>query len=136
MSGEARIVRPAMMWGLLALPPVAGIAYLARGSHGAISASIALGLVMANAGAAAAISALASRKHVMAAGFVSLPSFAVRMAVILVVLTLLKDASFIDKPTFALTFGAAVTALLVLEARGFKRTPWLALTLEAKEETR
>jgi hypothetical protein len=136
MSGEARMVRPAMMWGLLALPPVAGIAYLARGKHGAISAAIALGLVLANAGAAAAISALASRKHVLAAGFVSLPSFAVRMAGILVVLTLLKGASFIDKPTFALTFGATVTAVLLLEARGFKRTPWLAVGLGPKEETR
>ena len=136
MSGETRMVRPAMMWGLIALPVVTGVAYLARGTHGAISASIAAALVLANAITAAAISALAARKHIMAAGFVSLPSFAVRMAGILIVLTLLKGASFIDKPTFALTFGAAVTAVLVLEARSFRKTPWLAMTFEAKEETR
>src|SRR5437879_13430280 len=115
MSGEARMVRPAMIWGLVALPPVAGVAYLARGSHGAISASIALSLVIANAGVAAAISALASRKHVFAAGFVSLPSFALRMAGILVVLTVLKRASDIDTPSVATTYGAGSSAALALE---------------------
>ena len=133
MSAEARMVRPALLWSLAASVPVVGIAYAVRGDHGAASAAVAIGIVLINAVAAAAISAFAGKLHSLAAGFVSLPSFAIRMGAILVVLAALKNASFIDKPTFALTFGAAVTAVLVLEARGYIRTPWLALTYGKKE---
>ena len=133
MSAEARMVRPALIWGLVASVPAVGIAYAERGDHGAASAAVAIGIVLVNALAAAGISAFAGKMHALAAGFVSLPSFAVRMALILVALSALKNASFIDKPTFALTFGTAVTAVLVLEARGYIRTPWLALTYGKKE---
>ena len=135
MSAEARMVRPAVLWSVAASVPVVGIAYAARGNHGAASAAVAIGIVLLNALAAAAISAWAGRLHSLAAGFVSLPSFAVRMGAILVALAALKNASFIDRPTFALTFGAAVTAVLVLEARGYVRTPWLALTFDKKKES-
>jgi len=135
MSAETRMLRPALLWSLAAAGPVVGIAYAVRGDHGAASAAIAFGIVLLNAIVAAVISAVASKMHTLAAGFVSLPSFAVRMAAILVALAALKGASFIDKPTFALTFGAAVTAVLVLEARGYVRTPWLALTLDKKKES-
>jgi hypothetical protein len=135
MSAEARLLRPALIWSLVAAGPVVGIAYAARGDHGAVSAAIAVAIVLLNAITAAVISGAASRLHALAAGFISLPSFAIRMAAILVALAALKNASFIDKPTFALTFGAAVTAVLVLEARGYIRTPWLALTLDKKKES-
>ena len=127
------MVRPALLWSFVASVPAVGIAYLARGDHGAASAAVAIGIVLLNAIAAATISAFAGRLHTLAAGFVSLPSFAIRMGLILVALAALKNASFIDKPTFALTFGVAVTAVLVLEARGYIRTPWLALTYGKKE---
>lgn len=134
MSGEMRLVRSALGWGLVAAVPVGGLAYLARGADGAVSALIALGIVLANAVAAAALSALAGRLHSLAAGFVSLPSFMVRMGAIFVALAFLKNASFIDPPTFALTFGMAVTAVLVLEARSWKRTPWLVAAFDTQKE--
>jgi hypothetical protein len=135
MSAEGRMLRPAVIWSLVAAVPAVGIAFAVRGDHGAASAAIAIGIVLANAVVAALVSSAAGRMHALAAGFVSLPSFALRMVAILVALAALKNASFIDKPTFALTFGAAVTAVLVLEARGYVRTPWLALTLDGKKET-
>jgi len=135
MSGETRMLRHAAFWSLIAAGPAVGLAWWIRGGSGATSAAIALAVVLANAAAAAGASALAGRFHALAAGFISLPSFAIRMGAILAVLAVLKNASFIDRPTFALTFGLAVTAVLVLEARSFKRTPWLALTLDQKKET-
>jgi len=135
MSGETRMLRHALLWSVVAAGPVVGIAAGVRGSSGAASAAIAIGIVLANAAVAAGISAFVGRRHSLAAGFVSLPSFALRMGAILAALAALKNASFIDRPTFALTFGLAVTAVLVLEARSFKRTPWLALTFEQKKET-
>src|SRR2546426_1119310 len=96
-----------------------------RGVLGAIGfgSHRALGIVLASTGLAALASALATRAHGFAAGFIALPSFGIRMAAILLTLSALSDAQFIDKPTFAISFAAAVTAVLVLEARGFKRTP-------------
>jgi hypothetical protein len=135
MSGETRMVKHAVVWCLVAAVPAVGIAFAARGRSGAESAAIAIGIVLINAILAAVFSSAAGRLHSLAAGFVSLPSFAVRMGAILVALAALKNASFIDRPTFALTFGVAVTAVLVLEARGYVRTPWLAITLDRKKET-
>jgi hypothetical protein len=135
MSGETRMVRYAVVWCLVAAVPVTGIAFAVRGRSGAESAAIAIGIVLINAILAALFSSAAGRLHSLAAGFMSLPSFAIRMGGILVALAALKNASFIDRPTFALTFGAAVTAVLVLEARGYIRTPWLAITFDQKKET-
>jgi hypothetical protein len=135
MSGETRMVKHAVVWCLVAAVPVVGIAFAARGRSGAESAAIAIGIVLINAILAAVFSSAAGRLHSLAAGFVSLPSFAIRMGAILIALAALKNASFIDRPTFALTFGVAVTAVLVLEARGYVRTPWLAITLDQKKET-
>jgi drug/metabolite transporter (DMT)-like permease len=135
MSGETTMLKHAVWWCLAAAVPVIGIAFAVRGNEGAASAAIAIGIALANAVVAALVSSAAGRLHTLAAGFVSLPSFAIRMGAILVALAFLKNAAFIDKPTFALTFGAAVTAVLVLEARGYVRTPWLALTLDGKKET-
>ena len=135
MSGETRMVKHAVFWCLVAAVPAVGIAFAARGNSGAASSAIAIGIVLANAILAAVFSSAAGRLHSLAAGFVSLPSFAIRMAAILVALTALKNASFIDRPTFALTFGIAVTAVLVLEARGYIRTPWLAMNFDRKKET-
>jgi hypothetical protein len=135
MSGETRMVKHAVVWCLVAALPVIGIAFAARGGSGAASAGIAIGIVLTNAVLAAVFSSAAGRIHSLAAGFISLPSFAIRMGAILVALAALKNASFIDRPTFALTFGVAVTAVLVLEARGYIRTPWLAINFDRKKET-
>ena len=65
---------------------------------------------------------------------VALPSFAVRMAVIVALLELIKPHNLVSPPIFAASFGAAVALVLFLEARIHRRTPWLALTFSPKEE--
>jgi hypothetical protein len=132
MSGEFRVVRDALLWGVAAAVPVGAIAYLARGGDGAASALIALGLVLANCFVSALVSAFAGKLSKFGAMLVSLPSFAIRMSAIAAALVLLKGRSFVDEPTFALCFGLALTAALVLQARSMRRTPWLALTFDAE----
>lgn len=132
MSGEMRLVRSAMLWGFIALPPAVGLAFLLRDAAGAISVAIAAGLVLANAALAGWISAFAGRRSTAAAAFASLPSFGVRMVLIFTSMAALRDQTFIDPPTFALTFGVAVTIVLFAESRTWGRTPWIGLTLKEK----
>jgi len=128
VSGETRIVRGALVWGAAIAVPAVGLAYLLRGSNGAVSVGIASGLVLTNAAAAAGLSALAGRISTIAAAMISLPSFAVRMLLIFLALVWLEGQPGIDRPAFALTFSIGVMLVILLEARGWKRTPWLATT--------
>lgn len=133
MNGELRLAREAVGWTLIGVVPAAGIAYLARGDKGAISAAIAVGIVLVNAVVAAALSTAAGRISFAAAGLVSFPSFFLRLAGIAAAFTALGSLSIIDRGTLAVTFGLALVWVLALEARAWKRTPWLALTF--KEES-
>ncbi|HVL33968.1 MAG TPA: hypothetical protein VM600_10360, partial [Actinomycetota bacterium] len=128
----ARLVRLALIWGSASAIPVTVIAYLVRGRDGAISALIALGIVLANAATAGLISGLAARFSTYASAMISLPSFSFRMIGIFTALASLKGRSFIDDPTFASTFAVAVVTVIWLEALAWKRTPWIALTLKEK----
>ncbi|MGZ4205252.1 MAG: hypothetical protein ACXVES_08340 [Actinomycetota bacterium] len=133
MNGELRLARGAVGWALVGAVPAAGIAYLARGDKGAVSAAVAIGIVVANAAVAAALSAAAGRISFTAAGLVSFPSFFLRLGGIAAAFTALGRLSVIDRGTLAVTFGLALVFVLALEARAWKRTPWLALTF--KEES-
>lgn len=136
MSGERRMVTGALRWGGAALPVVTGIAYVVRGGDGAAAAAIALAIVLANFAAAGVVSAIAGRRNPVLAAFVGMPSYAIRMPLVLVALVALDGRSFIDEPTFAAVFGAGVAGILGYEWVLWKRTPWLALTFAgpAKEE--
>lgn len=123
------MVRGALAWGAAAAAPATALAYVLRGSRGAASVAIAVGLVLANTALAAGATAIAGRISATAAMFVSLPSFGVRMLGILAALAALKGRSFIDRPAFALAFGVAVTAVIAFEAVRWSRTPWIGLTL-------
>jgi hypothetical protein len=131
--GELRLARPAIGWCLVGAIPAASIAFLVRGSHGAVSALIAIAIVLANAAIAAGLSAAAGRISFAAAGLVSFPSFLLRLVAITVAFNVLGRYPMIDTSTLVVTFGIALVAVLALEARAWKRTPWLALTF--KEES-
>ena len=133
MSGELRLAKAAIGWTILGAVPAAGVAFLARGERGAISALLAVGIVLANAALAAGLSAAAGRISFTAAGIVSFPSFLLRIAIIAATFTTLGPASFVDRATLGVTFGVALIAVLALEARAWKRTPWIAMTF--KEES-
>jgi hypothetical protein len=135
VSGEFRVVGTALRWGTLALLPVALIAGGARGYRGALSASLALGLVLANVLISAALSAGAGKIAPFGAAMIAFPSFIVRMSGIGAALVMLDGKSYIDEHVFVFAFAAAITAVLILEARSMRRTPWLALTFGPKEQS-
>jgi hypothetical protein len=130
VNGELRLAKPAIGWTLVAAAPITGIAFLVRGGHGAISALIALGIVLANAAISAGLSAAAGRVSFALAGIVSFPSFLLRLAGIAAAFTLLGRYSMIDRTTLAVTFGIGLVAVLALEARAWRRIPWLTLTFK------
>ncbi|MFN2614913.1 MAG: hypothetical protein ABR552_08890 [Actinomycetota bacterium] len=134
MSGELLVTRDAVRWLTLSLVPAAGAGAAIAGARGAISTSIAIGLVVANALAAAAISTLAGKRWRFGAPMIAFPSFTFRMTAVVSLLVVITDRPFIDTTIFACTFGVAIFGALVLEARTFKRTPWLALTFGPKEQ--
>lgn len=123
-----RIARGALKWGAAAALPAVGLTFLIRGGDAALSAGIALGIVLVNAGLAAAISGLAGRISATAAAMISLPSFALRMIMIFLALVWLQSMPAIDRPIFAAAFAAGVVTVVALEARNWRRTPWLATT--------
>ncbi|MHB8512368.1 MAG: hypothetical protein ACYDCC_09310 [Actinomycetota bacterium] len=128
VSGEFRMVRDALKWGLVSLPIAALIGAFIKGSHGAASAATAFALVLLNIAVSASIVTFAARKnHLMAAG-VALPSYVTRMAMMTAGMWLLLKVPFIDKGTFLASICVAVAGTLALEARTYKRTPWAALT--------
>jgi len=103
-----------------------------RGTEGAVSVALAGAVVFGNLLVAASLSALAGRFSPHAAMLISMPSFAIRMAVIVALLTLLRNRPFIDAPAFAAAFAAAVVLVTALEAYSWKRTPWLVLTFGSR----
>ena len=102
--------------GLPALPAVVAIAWLVRGTHGAASAAFAVGVVLVNFVAAASLLAWAARSLtlLMAA---TLGGFLVRMAAVVVAITLVRHDSWVDLPTLGLTIVATHLGLLVWETR-------------------
>jgi hypothetical protein len=116
------------LWLGAALAPVAsGAAFALRGAEGAVAAAFAVAVAVGNFAVAGAISALAGRRSPIAAAYVGLPSYVVRMPVVLGILVALSEWSFIDEPTLLITFAAGVVATLAYEAVLWRRTPWIAL---------
>lgn len=117
------------LWLGVALAPVAsGAAFVLRGTEGAVAAAFAVAVAVGNFAIAGAISALAGRRSPIAAAYVGLPSYVVRMPVVLAILAALREWSFIDEPSLIITFASGVVATLVYEAVLWRRTPWIALT--------
>ena len=135
MSGEMRLTKGAVLWTAIAAVPASVVAGLVDGGRGVLSVTIATAIVLANALASAGISMLAGRLSRTGAAMIALPSFAVRMALVVALLELVKLTHLVVPAIFAATFGTAVALVLFIEARTYKRTPWLALTFAPKEES-
>jgi len=135
MSGEARMIRGGMLAGLAVTPVVCALAFLARGSSGALGSLIAVALLLGNFAVAGAILILAARRSAIMFPVVAMPSYLIRILGLLVAANVLRHTSVIDHPTFAVTFGIGIVALLAYECRLYARTPWLALTFSPTEET-
>lgn len=129
-----RLTKSAVLTVALVSVPASLVAALFAGSHGLFSVVVAVGIVIGNAFAAAGLSAMAGRISRTGAAMIALPSFALRMTAIVVLLELVKLHGFVIPALFAASFGTAVALVLVIEARNYRRTPWLALTFGPKEE--
>jgi len=122
------MARGALLLGAVLAPVASGAAYLARGGEGAAAAALAVAVAVGNFAVAAAISAFAGRRSPIVAAYVGLPSYVVRMPIVLAILALLRGRSFVDEPSLFVAFAVAVAATLAYEANLWRRTPWIALT--------
>ncbi len=111
--------------GLMVSPLIVLVAGLIRGWDGAASAAIALGIVLVNFLAAAAIMTRAAKSGPTAIGAAALGGYIVRLAVILVALVLLRHQPCIDLQTLGITIVGSHLGLLVWEMK------YVSLTLAA-----
>lgn len=128
-SGEFTMVRAALIWGLVATIPGAGIGAWLRGGKGAASVAVAALLVIGNSMLAAWIVTRAARKNDINAAAWALPSYAIRMVLMTLAMWGFIAMPFIDKTTFLATICIAVIVTLAIEARTYSKTPWAAITL-------
>ena len=98
---------------------------LIDGWTGAISAAIAVGIVILNFLAAALIMTRAAKHGATAVGTAALAGYIVRLTVIIVVLLLLKSESWINLPILGFTLVFTHVGLLFWEAK------YLSITLAA-----
>jgi hypothetical protein len=103
--------------GLMVAPLVVLAAGLIRGWDGAASAAIAIGIVIVNFLAAAAIMDRAAKSGPTALGAAALGGYIVRLGVILVALVLLRHVSWIDMPTLGIVLVGTHIGLLTWEAK-------------------
>ena len=111
--------------GLMVAPVVVLVAGLIQGWNGATSAAIALGIVLVNFLAAAAIMTRAAKSGPTAIGAAALGGYVLRLAVILVALVLLRHQPWIDLPTLGFVIVGTHLGLLVWEMK------FVSLTLAA-----
>jgi hypothetical protein len=103
--------------GLRVAPVIVLAAGLIRGVDGALSAAIAIAIVIVNFLAAAAIMTRAARYSAGAVGGAAIGGYVVRLAVILVALVLLRHVSWIDLPTLGFVLVGTHIGLLSWEAK-------------------
>jgi hypothetical protein len=122
---EREVALDIVKHGLMIAPVVVAAAGLIRGWNGASSAGIALGIVLVNFLAAAAIMSRAAKSGPTAIGAAALGGYVIRLAVILVALVLLRHQPWIDLPTLGVVIVGTHLGLLVWEMK------YVSLTLAA-----
>lgn len=110
--------------GLLVAPLVLLLSAV-RGWDGVASSAIALGIVLVNFLAAAAIMTRAAKSGPTAIGAAALGGYVLRLAVILVALVVLRHQPWIDLPTLGFVIVGTHLGLLVWEMK------FVSLTLAA-----
>jgi hypothetical protein len=114
---EREVVLDMVRRGLIVAPVIVLVAGLVRGVDGAVSAAIAIGIVIINFLAAAAIMTRAARHSPGAIGGAAIGGYVARLAVILVALLLLRHVSWIDTPTLGFVLVGTHLGLLSWEAK-------------------
>jgi hypothetical protein len=103
--------------GLMVAPLIVLVAGLLRGWDGAVSAAIALAIVLVNFLAAASIMSYAAKSGPTAIGAAAAGGYIVRLSVILIALVLLRNVSWIDLPVLGLVLVLTHIGLLTWEAK-------------------
>jgi hypothetical protein len=111
--------------GIVVAPFIVLVGGLVRGWDGAASAAVAIGIVLLNFLAAAAIMTRAARSGPAAIGAAALGGYVVRLGVIFGALFLLRNLSWIDLPTLGIVLVGTHLGLL------FWETKYLSLSLAA-----
>jgi hypothetical protein len=122
---EREVALDIVKHGVMVAPAVVLVCGLIRGWDGASSAAIALGIVLVNFLAAAAIMTRAAKSGPTAIGAAALGGYVLRLAVILVALVLLRHQPWIDLPTLGFVIVGTHLGLLVWEMK------YVSLTLAA-----
>jgi len=122
---EREVALDIVRHGVVIAPLVVLACGLLRGWDGAASAAIAVGIVLLNFLAAAAIMTRAAHNGPTAIGIAALGGYIVRLGVIVVALVLLRDQSWIDLPTLGFVLVGTHLGLLFWEAK------YVSLTLAA-----
>jgi hypothetical protein len=122
---EREVALDIVKHGLMIAPVVVLVCGLIRGWDGASSAAVALGIVLVNFLAAAAIMTRAAKSGPTAIGAAALGGYVLRLAVILVALVLLRHQPWIDLPTLGFVIVGTHLGLLVWEMK------YVSLTLAA-----
>jgi hypothetical protein len=122
---EREVALDIVKHGVMIAPVVVLVCGLIRGWDGASSAAVALGIVLVNFLAAAAIMTRAAKSGPTAIGAAALGGYVLRLAVILVALVLLRHQPWIDLPTLGFVIVGTHLGLLVWEMK------YVSLTLAA-----
>jgi hypothetical protein len=111
--------------GLLVAPVIVLVCGLLRGWDGAASAAVAIGIVIVNFLAAAAIMTRAARSGPTAVGAAALGGYILRLGVIVLALLVLRNQPWVDLPLLGIVLVGTHLGLLTWEMK------YVSLTLAA-----
>jgi hypothetical protein len=116
-GGEREVALDIARRGTLVAPLIVLVAGVASGWNGVASAGVAIGIVVVNFLAAAAIITRAGRSGPAAVGAAALGGYIVRLGAIFAALFLLQDQSWIDLPTLGVVLVGTHLGLLFWEMK-------------------
>ena len=114
---EAEIVRDLTRRALPAAPVVVAVAAAAAGVDGALSAGLAIVLVVANFAGAAASLAWAARISLALLMGVALAGYVVRISILFAAVLLLRDLDWVHLPSLGITLVVTHLGLLAWELK-------------------
>ena len=114
---ERQIVFDIAKRGVLVAPAIVAVAAVARGGAGAVSAALAVVIVLANLGLSGAALSWAARTSLNLLMVVSLGGFLVRMGVLVGIVAAVRHESWVDLPTLAVTLFVTQVGLLLWETK-------------------
>jgi hypothetical protein len=103
--------------GLLVAPAIIGVAAVARGGAGAVSAGIAVAIVVLNLAMSGATLSWAARTSLNLLMVAALGGFLLRMGLVVAVIALIRHESWVDLPTLAVTVLLTQLGLLFWESK-------------------